>query len=66
MMLICNLLLIYYKKLIIIILCKEGKKNYLLSKSYRSITLEKILTKIIEKMLAIYLSYITEEYTLLL
>ena len=64
--LICSLLLIYYKKLIIIILCKKSKKNYLLSKSYRLITLKNMLIKITKKILIIYLSYIAEEYSLLL
>ena len=63
--LIYNLLLTYYKELIIIILYKKNKKNYLLPKSYRLITLKNMLIKIIKKILITYLSYIAEEYSLL-
>ena len=65
MTLICNLLSEYFKKLIIIILYKEDKKNYLLSESYRLIILKNILTKVIKKILATYLSCIAEKYFLL-
>ena len=44
---ICSLLLKCFKKLIIIILHKEDKKDYLLSVSYRLITLKNMLIKII-------------------
>ena len=59
---IYSLLSVYYKELITIILCKKNKKNYLLLKSYRLITLKNILIKI---MLIICLSYIIEKYSLL-
>ena len=62
---ICSLLLTYYKKLIIIILYKKNKKDYLLSKSYRLITLKNMLIKIIKKILINCLSYIAEEHSLL-
>ena len=64
--LICSLLLIYYKKLIIIILYKKSKKNYLLFKSYRLITLKNMLIKIIKKILVTCLSYTAEKYSLFL
>ena len=48
----CSLLSVCYKESIIIILNKEDKKDYLLSKSYRLITLKNILAKVIKKMLA--------------
>ena len=64
--LICSLLSVYYKKLIIIILHKKNKKNYLLFKSYRLITLKNILIKIIKKVLVTYLNYIIKKYSLLL
>ena len=54
--LMCSLLLVCYKKSIIIILYKKNKKNYLLLKSYRLITLKNILAKIIKKVLVTYLS----------
>ena len=60
-----SLLLTYYKKLITIILCKKNKKDYLLLKSYRLITLENMLIKIIKKILITYLSYAAEKYSLL-
>ena len=61
----CSLLPTYYKKLIIIILCKKDKKNYLLLKSFRLITLKNILIKIIKKVLVTYLSYTAEKHSLL-
>ena len=62
----CSSLLIYYKELIIIILYKKSKKNYLLFRSFRLITLKNMLIKIIKKILATYLSYIAEKHSLLL
>ena len=64
--LICSLLSTCYKKSIIIILYKKNKKNYLLLKSYKLITLKNMLVKIIKKMLVTYLNYIAEKYSLLL
>ena len=61
----CSLLLTYYKELITVILYKKGKKNYLLSKSFRLITLKNMLAKIVKKILTIYLSCTVEEYSLL-
>ena len=61
-----SLLLTYYKELITVILYKEDKKNYLLSKSFRLITLKNIFIKIIKKILITYLSYTAEKYSLLL
>ena len=61
-----SLLSRYYKELIIIILCKKNKKNYLLFKSYRLITLKNMLIKIIKKILIIYINYTAEKYSLLL
>ena len=63
--LVYSLLLKCFKELTIIILHKEDKKNYLLSKSYRLITLKNTLIKIIKKVLIIYLSYTAEKYSLL-
>ena len=60
-----SLLLTYYKELITIILYKKNKKNYLLPESYRLITLKNMLIKIIKKILATYLNYTAEEYSLL-
>jgi hypothetical protein len=57
-----NILLNYYKELIIIILRKENKKNYLLPSSYRPITLENTLIKIIKKILVIRLNRAAEKY----
>ena len=62
---VCSLLLIYYKKLTTVILCKKDKKNYLLSKSFRLITLKNMLAKIIKKVLITYLSCAAEKYSLL-
>ena len=61
-----SLLSAYFKELTIIILYKKSKKDYLLFKSYRLITLKNILAKIIKKVLVTYLSYIAEEHSLLL
>ena len=60
-----DLLPTYYKKLIIIILHKKDKKNYLLLKSYRLITLKNILIKVIKKILVTHLSHTAEKYSLL-
>ena len=62
----CSLLLTYYKELITVILYKEDKKDYLLSESFRLITLKNMLTKVIKKVLITYLSCAVEEYSLLL
>ena len=62
----CSLLLIYYKKSTTVILCKKNKKNYLLSESFRLITLKNMLIKIIKKILITYLSCTAEKYSLLL
>jgi signal recognition particle GTPase len=64
--LIYSLLPAHYKKSITIVLYKKSKKNYLLSKSYRLITLKNTLIKIIKKVLITYLSCITEKHSLLL
>ena len=64
--LIYSLLLVYYKELITIILYKKDKKNYLLLRNYRLITLKNIFIKIIKKVLVTYLSYTAEKYSLLL
>ena len=61
-----SLLSAYYKKLITIILHKKSKKNYLLSESYRLITLKNMLAKIIKKILVTYLNYTAEKHSLLL
>ena len=61
-----SLLSICYKKSITVILCKKNKKNYLLSESFRLITLKNTFIKIIKKVLITYLSCIAEEYSLLL
>ena len=61
----CSLLLTYYKKLITVILYKKSKKNYLLFKSFKLITLKNMLIKVIKKMLITYLNYAAEEYSLL-
>ena len=63
--LIYNLLSAHYKELIIIILHKKSKKNYLLLRSYRLITLKNMLIKIIKKILVTYLSYTAEKHSLL-
>ena len=60
-----SLLLTYYKKSIIIILHKKSNKNYSLLKSFRLITLENILAKIIKKMLATCLNYTVKKYSLI-
>ena len=62
---VCSLLLIYYKELNTVILCKKDKKNYLLSESFRLITLKNMLIKVIKKIFITYLSCIAEKYSLL-
>jgi hypothetical protein len=56
----------YYKESIIITLRKEGKKDYSLLSSYRLITLENTLAKVVKKVFIIRLSRAVEEYTLFL
>ena len=60
----------YYLKLrkaiIIFILYKESKANYLFLGSYRPITLENTLNKILERLIADYIVDMAKEYTLLL
>jgi hypothetical protein len=63
--LIENTLPDYYKELIIITLRKEDKKDYSLLSSYRLITLENTLAKVVEKIFIIRLSRAAEKYTLL-
>ena len=50
----------------IYILCKEGKADYLFLGSYRPITLENTLSKILERVIADYIVDTAKEYTLLL
>ena len=54
------------KKLFTFVLRKEGKKNYLLSKTYRPIALENILAKLIKKVITIYNIKKTEAKLLLI
>jgi hypothetical protein len=60
----------YYLRLsraiIIFVLYKEGKADYLFLGSYRPITLENTLSKILERVVANYIADIAKEYTLLL
>lgn len=51
---------------IIIVLRKPGKKNYFLLGSYRSITLENTIVKVIKKALANRLRDVTKKHKLLL
>jgi hypothetical protein len=60
--LIKNTLSNYYKELIIIILRKENKKDYSFPSSYRLITLENILAKVVKKILVIRLNRAAEKY----
>ena len=59
----------YYPRLrraiTIYILYKEGKADYSLLKSYRLITLENTLIKILERVIADHIADTVEEYTLL-
>ena len=48
------------------ILYKEGKVNYLFLGSYRPITLENTLNKILERVIADYIPDTAKEYALLL
>ena len=54
------------KAIIIFILYKEGKVDYLFLKSYRPITLENTLSKILKRIIADCIIDITKKYTLLL
>ena len=60
----------YYLRLrraiIIFILYKEGKVDYLFLGSYRPITLENTLSKILERVIADRIVDIAKEYALLL
>jgi hypothetical protein len=60
----------YYLRLrraiITFILYKEGKANYLFLGSYRPITLENTLSKILERIIVDYIVDTAKEYTLLL
>ena len=49
-----------------VILYKEGKADYLLLGSYRPITLENTLSKILERVIVEYIADIAKEYALLL
>ena len=49
-----------------VILRKEGKVDYLILGSYRPITLENTLSKILEKVIADHIVDIVKEYNLLL
>ena len=49
-----------------VILRKEGKADYLIPGSYRPITLENTLSKILEKVIADYIVDTAKEYALLL
>ena len=48
------------------VLRKEGKADYLLLGSYRPITLENTLSKILERVIVDYIVEIAKRYTLLL
>ena len=60
----------YYLRLkraiIIYILCKEGKADYVLPKSYHFITLKNTLNKILERVVINYIIDTAEEHALLL
>ena len=55
-----------YKESIIIVLRKEGKKDYSFPGSYRPISLENALVKVVEKALANRIIDAAEEHNLLL
>ena len=59
----------YYPRLrraiTIVVLYKEGKADYLLLGSYRPITLENTLSKILKRIIVKYIADIAKEYTLL-
>jgi len=48
-----------------VILRKEGKVDYLIPGSYRPITLENTLSKILEKVIVDYIADIAKEHALL-
>jgi len=48
-----------------VVLQKEGKADYLVPGSYRPITLENTLSKILERVIADYMADMAEEYALL-
>jgi len=54
-----------FKEFITVVLCKEGKKNYSLPGSYKLITLENTLAKVLEKHVANIISKAAEEHRLL-
>jgi len=54
------------KEFITVVLHKEGKKDYSLLGSYRPITLENMLVKVLEKHVVNIISKATEEHRLLL
>jgi len=54
------------KKFITVVLYKEGKKDYSLLGSYRLITLENTLVKVLKKHVANIISKAAKEYRLLL
>ena len=54
-----------YKESTIVMLCKERKKDYSLSSSYRSVTLEDMLAKVIEKIITTRIEETAEKHTLL-
>ena len=60
----------YYLRLrraiVTFILYKEGKANYLFLGSYRPITLENTLSKILERVIVDYIVDIAKEHVLLL
>ena len=49
-----------------VVLCKEGKVDYLLLGSYRPISLENTLSKILERVIVEYIVDIAKEHALLL
>ena len=52
--------------MIMFILHKEGKADYLFLGSYRPIALENTLSKILERVIADYITDVAKEYALLL
>jgi hypothetical protein len=65
-LLIGDIILIRFQELTTLALHKKGKKDYSLPDSYRLITLENTLTKVMKKVLVNRLSLTMEEYSLLL
>ena len=49
-----------------VILYKEGKADYLILESYRTIALENTFSKILKRVIVDYIVDIAEKYTLLL